>query len=309
MIDKLKYITTWIYWPLLVLIGIVITDYGFSIDQSILFFNLAYLVLILSIWRLEIWIPFEEKWQKPDGQNFASIAHTLTSKGTVQVILLSSSVIGLSQFLTPASEPGYGIWPREWPMWIQVILGMIAAEFALYWAHRWGHEVKWLWRFHAVHHSVTKLWFINTGRFHFIDSLVSIILGMGMLIALGAPMEVIKWLSAITAFIGILTHCNIETRSGWLSYIFNTPKLHRWHHSKKLREGNKNYGENLMIWDIVFRTYFDEDRRPSANIGITDFMPPKFHHQIIWPFIGDKKRKKLYPEYKPKEFVSYASNS
>jgi len=289
--------------------GILITNYGFTNGQPILFFNLAYLALILAVWRLEIFMPFETKWQNPDGQNFAAIAHTISSKGTVQILLLSSSVIGLSYFLTPVSEPGYSIWPRNWPMIIQIPLGLVAAEFALYWAHRWGHEVKWMWRFHAVHHSVTKLWFLNTGRFHFVDSLISIILGMGILIVLGAPMEIIQWTSAITAFIGILTHCNIETRSGWLSYIFNTPKLHRWHHSKKLREGNKNYGENLMIWDIIFRTHFDEDRRPPSNIGITDFMPPKFYHQILWPFLSDKRRKKMYPEYEAKEFVAYASNS
>ncbi len=306
--NQLKYIISWTFWPLLVTIGIVITEYGFARDMPILFFNLAYFLLIIVIWQLENFMPFEEKWQRPDGQNFASIAHTLSSKGTVQTLLLFSTVIGISDYITSAEQPGYSIWPRDWPLWSQVILGLIAAEFALYWAHRWGHEVKWIWRFHAIHHSVEKLWFLNTGRFHFIDSLISIVLGMGLLIALGAPMEVIVWLSAITAFIGVLTHCNIEMRAGWMPYIFNTPTIHRWHHSKKLREGNKNYGENLMIWDLIFRTYFNEDRRPPANIGITDFMPPKFRHQLLWPILTDKARKKLYPEYKPKEFVSYASN-
>ena len=130
-------------------------------------------------------MPHEESWLKPDGQNIASILHTLTSKGTVQTLLLFSTVIGLAQYITPVTEPGYSIWPRHWPLWQQVVLGVIAAEFGLYWAHRLAHEIPFIWRFHAIHHSVTKLWFLNTGRFHFIDSLFSIVLGITILLLFG----------------------------------------------------------------------------------------------------------------------------
>ena len=85
-----------------------------------------------------------------------------------------------------------------------MILGVVVAEFGLYWAHRIAHEWKPLWRFHAVHHSVIRLWIVNTGRFHFVDSLKSIVLGMVILLALGAPMEVLIWLSAVTAFVGTM---------------------------------------------------------------------------------------------------------
>jgi sterol desaturase/sphingolipid hydroxylase (fatty acid hydroxylase superfamily) len=87
----------------------------------------------------------------------------------------------------------------------------------------------------------------------------------------------------------MLTHCNVEMRLGPLSWIFNTPELHRWHHSKDLREANRNYCENLMVWDLLFGTYFREShRRPPADIGIAEFMPPRFVHQIMWPFLTQK---------------------
>ena len=237
---SLKYLFSWGLWPLLFTICMVIAGYGFAHDAPILYFNIAYIFLILSLVFLERWMPHERKWLNPDGQNTASILHTISSKGSVQLLFIFSGVIGLAELITPAAEAGYGIWPRDWPMWGQVILGVVAAEFGLYWVHRAGHETPWMWRFHAVHHSVTKLWFLNTGRFHFVDSLASIILGLAILLVLGAPMEVVQWLSAITAFIGMLTHCNVEMRFGPLNYIFNTPGLHRWHHSKDLREGNRN---------------------------------------------------------------------
>ncbi|WP_137043894.1 sterol desaturase family protein [Pseudolabrys sp. FHR47] len=283
--SPLRNAISWLAWPGLLTISIAIMAYGFTVEMPALFFNIAYLLLALCLYGLEQWMPHERVWNENDGQTFANIAHTLTSKGVVQAAVVFSTVIGISSYVTPAAEPGYSIWPRSWPMWTQVILAIAAAEFGLYWGHRIAHEWPWLWRFHAVHHSVTRLWIVNTGRFHFVDSFKSIGLGMAILLALGAPMEVLIWLSAITAFVGMLTHCNVDMKFGPLSWWFNTPELHRWHHSKDLREGNKNYSENIMLWDHVFGTFYNaRDYRPPVDIGIQEEMPAGFLQQLAWPF-------------------------
>ena len=300
--SQFKYILSWLLWPALFITCMAITVYGFQNGHPIIFFNIAYVFLIISLFFLEKWMPHERQWLEPDGQNTASILHTISSKGSVQSLFIFSGVIGLADYITPVAEAGHGIWPRDWPMWAQVCLGVVAAEFALYWAHRLAHEVPIFWRFHAIHHSVTKLWFLNTGRFHFVDSLMSILMGLAVLIALGAPMEVVKWLSVVTAFIGMLTHCNVEMRFGPLSWIFNTPELHRWHHSKLLHEGNRNYGENIMLWDMVFDSYYNGNYRPPADIGTGDYVPVKFWHQIIWPFITNKTKKRIIPDFVPVPF-------
>ncbi|PZQ43662.1 MAG: sterol desaturase [Micavibrio aeruginosavorus] len=286
MTNTVRTVISYISWPLLLVLCIAATVFGFKSTHPVLAFNVVYLCLITSLFLLERYMPHEQKWRESDGQLFADLAHTLLSKGVVQAIIGFAGIFGLTTLITPLTDEGYGIWPRHWPLAAQVVLGLVTAEFGLYWAHRLSHEFHPLWRFHAVHHSVTKLWIVNTGRFHFINSLVSILLGTGVLIALGAPLEVVLWLSAITAYIGVLTHCNVEMNFIWpLSYIFNTPELHRWHHSKKLREGNKNYSENIMIWDHVFRSfYIDTGRRPPTNIGITQQMPESFWEQLVWPF-------------------------
>lgn len=54
--------------------------------------------------------------------------------------------------------------------------------------------------------------------------------------------------------------------------------------------GNTNYGENVMLWDHVFRTFFHEDRRPPVRIGIHEHMPYRFSEQLIWPFLTKEKR-------------------
>jgi len=295
-----KYALSWILWPVLFIGCMAITAYGFSLDMPIIFFNLAYMFLIVSLFLLEKWMPHERAWLNPDGQNIASILHTVSSKGTVQGLLIFGGTIGL---LGLFDNPTHGIWPNDWPMWAQVCLGVVAAEFGLYWAHRLGHVTAFVWRFHAVHHSVTKLWFLNTGRFHFVDSLMSIVIGMLILVVLGAPLDVMKWLSAVAAFIGMLTHCNVEMRFGWINYVFNTPALHRWHHSKDLKEGNRNYGENVMIWDHVFGSFYNANYRPPTDIGMKDYMPRAFGKQIIWPFLPVSAKQRLEPDYEPLPFI------
>ncbi len=288
--DKVKFVVSMIVWPGLLTLALVLTSWGMTTEYPILFFNLIYVSFALTVGIFERLTPYETLWLKDDKQTSVNLAHTLLNKGVVQilvvVVVVVAVTVGVAGAVQPAAGSTGGLWPGDWPMVLQVVLGLVIAEFGLYWAHRLAHEFPILWRFHAVHHSVTRLWFINTGRFHFVDTVFSIVLSQPLLFLLGAPMEVFLWVSAFTAFVGILTHCNIETRTGPLNYILNTPRLHRWHHSMVLEEGNKNYGENLMVWDLIFGTYFNVDRRPPAEIGIQGPMPSSFKGQLFQPFRG-----------------------
>jgi len=273
----------YLLWPLLFAVPCAAMAYGFSIGHDTIVFNITYLVMAATLYFLEKIHPHEKDWHESDGQEIPDLAHTLSTKLMVEAIVLSLTFFGISKAL--GDRPGTGLWPNHWPMFFQIALGLVVGEFGLYWAHRVAHEWMPLWRFHAVHHSSTKLWFFNTGRFHFIDTIKSMVFAGPCIALSGAPGPVLVWCSAITAFIGILTHCNIQMRFGWLNYIFNTPGLHRWHHSMDLREGNKNYGENLVIWDLIFRTYFnDKARRPPAEIGIREAMPTSYFGQLAAPF-------------------------
>lgn len=270
-----------IWWPLLFAASLAGVVYGISIDESVLAFNVTYMLLAVAIAVLERIAPFEQAWLQDDGQAFVDIAHTLLNKGIAQVIIVFVTFVGIAELLPAGRET---LWPSGWPLAAQTALALVIAEFGLYWKHRLAHEWPWLWRFHAVHHSATRLWFLNTGRFHLVDTVTGLLVAMPIILALGAPKDVLVMVSAITAIIGILTHCNIEVRCGILNYIFNTPDLHRWHHSKIIAEGNKNYGENLMLFDQIFGTFFLPARRPPRDIGISHPMPQSFVGQVIAPF-------------------------
>ena len=272
----------YLLWPALMTGACLGMGYGMARGHEGVGFLISYFTLATTIAILERVRPHELEWLKPDGQARADLAHTLFTKAFVQIVIVSLTTFGIAHQL--GDRASSGIWPGHWPLFWQVTLGLVVAEFGLYWAHRLAHEWGPLWRFHAVHHSVKKLWFWNTGRFHFLDTLKSMLFSTPIFVLVGAPGDVILWGSAITAFIGILTHCNIHMRFGWLNYVFNTPGLHRWHHSKDLREGNKNYGENLMLWDLIFGTYYDDaSRRPPVDVGMKHAMPETFLGQLLMP--------------------------
>ena len=292
--------TLWDYllWPVLLGTSTLGLGIGLAHDRGPLAFNLTYLGLALALFVLEKVRPHEAEWLESDRQEIPDLAHTLFTKTAVQVAVVTLTNLGITERF--GMRTGGSAWPSAWPMAAQVSLGLVAAEFGLYWAHRLAHEWLPLWRFHAVHHSSVRLWFFNTGRFHFVDTLKSMLCAMPVLVVSGAPGKVIIWVSGMTAFIGILTHCNVRLRFGWLNYVFNTPGLHRWHHSMDLREGNKNYGENLALWDLVFGTHFDDARRrPPARIGIREAMPSTFVGQVLAPFRWKTDPSETVRRFKP----------
>lgn len=277
----MKYLLTITLWPILFLVPMTLIYLGMMSGHGVIVFNAVYIALAITIAFLERAMPHEREWLDNDGQILADLAHTVLSKATAQVIITVTVFMGIAAWLAPKDG---ALWPNDWPLLVQLALGLVIVEFGLYWKHRLAHEWHWLWRFHAIHHSVTRLWFFNTGRFHLVDTVTGLMVGMPVLLLLGAPENVMLLVSAATAVIGMLTHCNIEVECGWLNYIFNTPNLHRWHHSKDLSQGNRNYGENLMIYDQIFGTFYNSSERPPRDIGIKHYMPEGFWGQLRIPF-------------------------
>ncbi len=281
----MKRVISALLWPGLLATCIALNAMAMAGPHLFLHFNLIYFALAAVLLILERVMPFERAWLKPDGQIGADIAHTVLNKGIVQIIAAAIVAMGMAHVVNPAAA---GPWPTAWPLAAQVILALVIAEAGFYAAHRLAHEWPRLWRFHAVHHSVEKLWIVNTGRFHFVDTLASVALSQPLLYLAGAPKPIFLWVAAITAFIGILTHCNVDMRSGPLNLIFNTPQLHRWHHSRVMREGNSNYGENLVLFDHLFATFYFPARRPPVNIGINEHMAATFLGQLRQPFMRQR---------------------
>lgn len=289
---RLANLLSWLLWPLLYSLGLYGCHLALASAHPLAWFNVVYLALILVIAVLERLMPYEQQWLLADGETGSNLAHTVFTKGLVQIgaALAATVSMAAASTLQPATAPALSLWPSHWPLLPQVVLGLVIAELGLYVAHRVAHEWPAFWRFHALHHSVTRLWVINTGRFHIVDTCFKGVLGQIPLYLLGAPLPVFLWISAVTAVTGLLTHCNVVMRTGVLDWVFSTPALHRWHHSKVLPEGNRNYGENLVLWDQLFGTYHNPPRRPPVDIGIPGQIARGFVAQLLQPFQAEGVR-------------------
>ena len=198
-----------------------------------------------------------------------------------------AACVYIAHGLGSAVNDGNVIWPVHWHWSAQLLLAMVMGEFVEYWWHRAMHEIPWLWRFHAVHHSAPRLYWLNALRFHPIDFLVSSIGRLMPAAMLGADMSIMTLGAVLSGVHGVFQHCNIQVRIGFLNWVFSMAELHRWHHSKTLEESNANYGGNFIFWDIVFGTRFlPKDREPPREIGIASMphFPMRFVDQLKSPF-------------------------
>jgi ornithine lipid hydroxylase len=242
----------------------------------------------LAIVVAERLLPFRPAWNRSHGDVRTDVLHVLVSGvGTTRVAeaLVKLSAGGAAAWLSSAA--GGTLWPVAWPLAVQLALALVVAELPQYWLHRWEHEHDALWRFHAVHHSAPRLYWLNAARFHPVDLGLLYVVGYVPLVMLGCPAEVILLFALFDAVFGMFQHSNVDVRLGPLNWIFSMAEPHRWHHSRSLVEANSNYGSNLIVWDVVFATFFlPRDREPPATIGIAELpdFPTGYLDQLAAPF-------------------------
>ena len=231
--------------------------------------------------------PYHVSWNKSRSDVSVDARHAVGIGILIVVITPPMIAIGVAMGGWLSDRFGIGLWPTEWPLLAQIALVLIVGELPGYWVHRWEHEKQALWRFHAVHHSAPRLYWLNAGRFHPIDSLLTFAPAYLLLVILGCGEVMLAYFGMIAAVHGIFQHANVQLRLGPLNWIFSMAELHRWHHSKTIVEANHNYGQTISIWDWVFGTRFlPSDRSPPEEIGIADLpaFPMTWWGQILSPF-------------------------
>ena len=152
--------------------------------------------------------------------------------------------------------------------------------------HRAMHEVPWLWRIHALHHSIGRLHALKGGRGHVIDFLTRSLVVFAPLAALGAPAELVWVYSGVIGVLGPISHTSIDFRfPRWVHYLLVTPPAHRVHHAREPELSMSNFAPILPIWDVLFGTFEHPDGHGLPEVGIEDDpMPTSFWGQLAYPF-------------------------
>lgn len=175
------------------------------------------------------------------------------------------------------------VWPASLPHLAQLGLAFLLAELGVYWMHRAIHASPLLFRFHAMHHSVEGIYWLNASRFHPLDLALLHAAGVTPMLLLGAGPEVVAAYGVVSQTGAFLQHANLRVRGGVLSWLFHLPDLHRWHHAAERAEADANFGATLIVWDVLFGTRrLPRDR--EARIGLDRRFPADYLAQLAAPF-------------------------
>ena len=140
-----------------------------------------------------------------------------------------------------------------------ILLTIIIVDFFGGWfVHLIEHKIKFLWRFHVVHHADNNV-DVTTGlRHHPVESVVRGIFFFIGIVVSGAPMYAVMIYQTLLIFFTAFEHANIRLPK-WLdngmSYIFVSPNMHKVHHHWKQPFTDSNYGAILSIWDRLLGTF------------------------------------------------------
>lgn len=152
------------------------------------------------------------------------------------------------------------------------LLGILVTDFLAWFQHWVKHKVPWFWYIHEVHHSQREINLFTDFRFHFIEYLISRVIVIVPLVALGISTPKIVIYTVFSTWFTRFYHANIKTNLGIVRYILVTPQSHRVHHSIEESHQDKNFGVIFSFWDRLFKTQCEDcSVYPETGIKDTDF--------------------------------------
>lgn len=179
-------------------------------------------------------------------------------------------------------------WIGALPVWLQVIAVIIIADIGYYTAHRISHAVPFLWKFHAVHHSIEEMDWLATHRVHPVDQIFTNTVSLLPISFLGFSFEAAVIYQVLYQAHAVLIHSNVKINFGPLKWLIASPEYHHWHHANEPEAYDRNFAAQLSIIDVVAGTLFMPKRQPKAY-GINEPMPRLYHQQFLHPFQGFAK--------------------
>lgn len=237
------------------------------------------LAVALSFLAERRW-PYDPHFNQDHGDRARDVAHAVVNEA---LNLLSIASVPLLAAWMP-----WQWWPTHWPFALQLSLAVIGADLGVTLMHYASHRIGWLWRLHAVHHSVTRMYGFNGLMKHPLHQAVEAVGGVLPLLLLGLPYPVAAVLAFAIAIQLLLQHSNVDMRPGLLGRLMAWAPLHRFHHLRYGAAGDVNFGLFFTVWDRLLGTAFDAPgyRLGSRDLGIgtQPEYPRDYAGQLLAPF-------------------------
>jgi sterol desaturase/sphingolipid hydroxylase (fatty acid hydroxylase superfamily) len=145
------------------------------------------------------------------------------------------------------------------PFWGKLILGLLILDLiGAYLIHLVEHKVKWMWRFHMIHHADNEVDTTTANRHHPVESIFRAVFTLLAVFIAGCPMWLVMLYQSLSVFLSQFNHANIRLPV-WLdaaiAYVVVSPNMHKVHHHYKRPQTDTNYGNIFSFWDRLFGTY------------------------------------------------------
>ena len=239
---------------------------------------------MLVTWH-EARLPYRREWHPSLGEVRSDATFMVAFHMAMPYLLGLAVTFWLVDWLAANDRAIDGLWPHSFPVVVQVLMMLLVIDFFRYWIHWSLHRFPRLWSFHAVHHSPHRLYWVNSARVHPFEKLAHFTVDIVPFALLGVSKEALAFYYVLWGVTGFYQHSNCDVRFGPLNYVFSGPELHRWHHSEFIAESDTNYGNVLIIWDLLFGTWFlPRDKKVSSLGLINRDYPMGFLTQMHTPF-------------------------
>ena len=239
--------------------------------------NIAGMFLLEKIWF------FKKEWNT----NFAEFIRDFGYFG-FNGLIDTGVKLGLGYLVISYASPTQFL-----PLWVSVILAVLAVEFFGYWYHRIGHVNHFLWKIHSIHHVPDKVNLLNNNTANFLNIVFGTAIKLLPLILLGFCKEAVFIATSLTTVHSYVVHVNTDIKGGWLNAIFMSPEHHRMHHSTVIQEA-KNFAVLLTVWDKIFGTYVYYDGMVPKEVGVQN--PEKYPKpfEVVKGFLFPFTSKRLW---------------
>ena len=235
---------------------------------------------IAFFWLMETAFPLfrfsYRKW-KHAGINIFFTLTTIIVNFALAFLLLQTSR------WTQENHWGLLTYLNQIPLIGYTILGLMGLDLiSAYFIHWLEHKVRFMWRFHLIHHTDIHVDTTTANRHHPGESLFRFIFTTLAVFILGAPVWMIMLYQALSVVLSQFNHANIrlpEKLDQWLSLVIVTPNMHHVHHHYILPQTDSNYGNIFSIWDRIFRT-FSYMKQEDIKYGIDTHLAENEHSRI-----------------------------
>jgi len=233
----------------------------------------------MLMWLVESAIPLFRNNTNKLGHTGINLFFTITT--IIVNFFFAVLLVKASDFTT---QHHFGIlYLVKLPLWLHAILGIMLLDLiGAYLIHLLEHKVKWMWKFHIIHHTDPHVNATTALRHHPGESVFRAVFAILAILIAGVPVWLVFVYQTVSALLSQFNHANMKLPK-WLDagmqWIIVSPNMHKVHHHYSMPVTDSNYGNIFSFWDRIFGTFMKKNVN-ELQYGL-DVFPEEDAHSYL----------------------------